>query len=316
MQAGRSSTRGWRSLPVLGAMLWLSIGADFAARPCDPPLEPDTQRTERDERGRPRDHRGGERSMGILPGGNPFRPLRQELGPLAPGEAPELMRFAREHVPRVFQLLREIEQSDPAAFDRRMQEFAPRLRHLKRIFLENAEIGRLLVEHAESNEANGQAARIYRKLPERGSARSLVLDQVRRRIARNTTIESEVFRLRIEELQQRRDELIEAHVARVLSPDAPLIGEPPPVLDLVARYWLESDDAGRTAVRQELECWDGARLDHQLDGMTERYEVIKADEPAEVERRLNRWREHPEENADRPPLPRGPHSRPARPPRP
>ncbi len=297
-----------------GVLLTLALFAAAAssAWACEPPEGGDAPRRQH-ERAESRPWPVGERVPGLLPGGNPFRPLRQEEGPLEPGEAPRLMRFARERLPRVFQLLRELEQADPPAFERKLAEFAPRLRHLKRIFRENEEIGRLLVEHAENNEANAQAARAFRKLPERAAQRELTLDQVRRRIARNITIESEVFRLRIDELHLRREELIQAHADRLLAVDSPLIGEPPPVVELVARYWSEPDGVGRAAVRVEVEQWAADRVDHQLEGMTERYELVKSDEAAEVDRRMKRWHERPGSENDRAPRPHGPHSRPQRP---
>lgn len=83
-----------------------------------------------------------------LPGANPFRPAREDFGPLRDGEEQELMAFAEEKLPNLYAALAPLRERDPRRFAQRMHEGVPRLRHMRRLFRESPALAEKIVAHS------------------------------------------------------------------------------------------------------------------------------------------------------------------------
>ncbi len=258
---------------------------------------PAASRQQPEDRHRPHgDRRGpgqrGERRPGLrfgyLPGANLFRPLPEDEGPLTAEERIELMDFLRTHVPKVHGWLEQLREHDPAAFDERLQGAAPRLRQLRRIFERDPQLGQNLVRYSENKHRVWRAQWAWRR-SEDPEERRQILDSVRRWTAQNLRIETAVLEDRAEELEQQREERIEAEVARWQSDDFDWAGESQEVRELAGAWRAAETDDERAALADELRRISSERIDREVARLRGRAVQLRENAVDEVDQRMQRW---------------------------
>lgn len=254
--------------------------------PAKPPQPPERHERKRGGRGGPpRDaERGPGSPLGRFPGARLFRPLPEDQGPLTPAEQRELMSFVRECYPDAHRWLKQIQQRDPEAFQQRLQEAAPRLRHLRRIFERDPELGQNIVRYSENLQQLHHARRAWRDAELSPKQRRRIHDAVRRVIAENLRIEVAVLEDQALELEQQRDARIEAESERLLSPDLDLAEEPPEVREVIEHLLNPQEDDDLESLEDELRKICSERMDREV---------------ARLRNRAARWRENAIEEVDR-----------------
>lgn len=235
---------------------------------------------------------GGERRPGLrlghFPGGHLFRPLPEDQGPLTPDEQRELVSFLRKHAPNMHLRLREIRARDPAAFDEHLQDAAPRLRVLRRIFARDPQLGRNVLRHAENLRRIHRARRAWRKSEPDPQARRRIYAAIRRMTAENVRIETAVLDDQALELERQRDGRIEAEFERLVSADADLAEEPPEVRELVERLQAAQEDEDLEWLYDKLRQICSERMDREVARLRNRAERLRTNAVGEVDRRLQR----------------------------
>jgi hypothetical protein len=309
---GRTDLSKARRVFLLGFVAALLIAwAGFVAAPAvAQEREPATRQGQPERRHRPRDHHGqpgpgGERGPGLhlghLPGADLFQQLPEDEGPLTPGEGLELLAFLRAHVPWVCRSLEQLGEHDPAALEQRLQEAAPRLRQLRRIFERDPELGAQVVRYSENLHRIRRARWAWRN-SEDPEARQGIRAAVRRTIAQNLRIEALVLDDRTRQLAEQRDERIEAWVDRMRSDDFDAAGESEDVRELVQAWRAAETDDERAELEAELREICAEQIDRELARLSNRAALIRENLVDEVDQRMQRWVEQAE---------RGPRTRPA-----
>ena len=154
---------------------------------------------------------------GMMIGGGLFRPSPEDFAPLTKEEREELMTFLQEHVSGLHAALEKLREGDPAAFEQKMNEAAPRLRQLRRIFERNPELGQLVLEHSDNMKRIHRGWRAWRGAEGDKEQRDKLWGQIRRMVAQNLRIEIQVAEDRASEIEQQREERVAAEVERLLS---------------------------------------------------------------------------------------------------
>jgi hypothetical protein len=226
---------------------------------------------------------------GRFPGGDLFRPLPEDEGPLTPGEKQELTSFLRARVPSAHRWLQELRRRDPEAFDERLREAAPRLRQLRRVFERDPELGRKFIRHAQNLERLQRARRVWPRTERASERRERIRAAVRRLIAQNLRIEALVLDDRLRQLQEQREQRIDAWVSRLRSDEINLAGEPEEVRELVRRWRGASGQKRRAELEAELRRMCGERFDREIKRLRRRAELVRESAVEEVDRRLNGW---------------------------
>jgi len=223
-----------------------------------------------------------------LPGASVLRPASEDEGPLSDEEREQLTEFLRLRAPRVHRWLTELRARNPAAFEQKLQQAAPRLRQLRRIFDRNPELGENLLRYSENLQRIGRARRAwYERTDPR--ERERIRDGVRQMLAQNVRIEAAVLEDEADELEQQRDERVEAALARLTATDADLAGEPEELRQLVAQWQAAADEQQRAALTDELRRVCGAQIDEEISRLRERAAARRANAVEEVDRRMERW---------------------------
>lgn len=273
----------------------MSASVAFVAAAAQPPSHPP-----------PRDPRG----PGPFPLAELIRPAPEDEGPLEAGEQEELLAFAEQRVPAVYEALRRMQEDAPQRFSERMQRVAPRLRQLKRIFERNPALGRRIVRYAENQQRMHTARRIVEQGERSPAMRRRLAAELRPLMAENLRIEMAVLNDRIDDLSTRRDEAIEAELRRLTGEGHDWANEPAEVRQLLRRFRAADDDAEREAILAELRRVGAERVDGEIAHLRERLEAMRTNAPVEVDRRMRRILEPP--GRDRPPPHRQPDGRPPR----
>lgn len=241
----------------------------------------------------------------------------EDRGPLRPGEGEELLEFAREHAPRIHAALEQLREQGPEDFARKLSEYAPRLRHLKRIFEYSPRLGRLIRAHADGMFRMQRLRRALEHAPPGSALRGQLEQELRARLAESVALELEVLEVLAGELEERRDQRVAERVAALLAPDADLTAEPEAVRGLVAACHAAADGAERDAQRTRLMQAATRQVDAELDALRERIRQMRGAAAEEVDRRLERMLSGgpPSRPGRGPPPPEG-RPGPRRPPRP
>ncbi len=213
-----------------------------------------------------------------------FRIEPEDEGPLQPGEAEELLEFAREHAPRLHRAMTALRERSPERFAERMTTHAPRLRHLRRVWARNPRLGAIIQTYAENLIEIERGARALRKTPADSPTYERDLQALRDLIADNLRRESDALEALAEHLDAQRATRVAERVTQLTTAGADLSTEPEKVRDLVATYLAAAGDAERNAAREKLE----AAVTHQL-----------TTESAALRERAARQREHAPEEVDR-----------------
>lgn len=215
-----------------------------------------------------------------------FRPAPEDYGPLREGEKEELLRFARRHVPSVYNLLSDIRDKNPRAFSRHLQEAVPRLRALRRVFKLNARLGQMIVQHAENDMAIRLGGRVWpNATPEQ---REIIERKWRKRLASNAQLEARAAEQRLAQMEKDRDDLIAADMAALLAAEDNLPGETPAVRRLVAAIHNSEDDKTRQAHKDRLRNLLAEQFDQDVAAGRERLAEFRKNMKDEVDRRLQR----------------------------
>jgi hypothetical protein len=263
--------------------------------------DPATRRGQAEHRGGPRGHRGApgpgserpDRHGGRFPGTRLFQQLPEDEGPLTPDERLELLAFLRAHVPGMHRALEELRARDPAKFEKRLEDAAPRLRQLRRIFERDSELGALVVQHSE-NLHRMRRARWAWRTTEDPEARARISAAVRRMIAQNLRIETLVLDDRVEQLVQQRDPRIEAEIERWQSNDFDAAGESEDVRDLVEAWQAAATDEQRQALEDALRRISSERVDREIAALRDRAARLRENAVEEVDQRMQYWVEQAE----------------------
>lgn len=219
----------------------------------------------------------------------PFRMTEQDRGPLAAGEGDELLNFARAEVPRVAQALERMRNERPAEFPKRLEQAAPRLRFLRRLFAENPRMARLFVKRAENEQDLNRMGRLWRASPDKPTQRRRIENELRRRLVENLRLDNQIMEARLAQLRETRAARIQADLERLTAANADLAGEAPEARRLVAVWQAAATPEEKRRVRARLQELMTQKIDDEIALVGERLERHRQ-EPAEekVERRLQR----------------------------
>lgn len=282
----------------VGCLAAAGLVCHAQSTPQEPPTQPAaTQDAGVGEESAPRWDARGPRRMG--PGGGIGRRIADNLaqklfrieprdeGPLQPGEEEELMEFARERMPRFYVALDRLRERRPERFRERLAEVAPRLRHLQRVFKFSPQVGQILKDYAEN------MMEIERRARARGPDRADEIAALRELVAENVGLESAALDALAEELTKRSEQRIEERLASLLAPDADLSDEPERVREACEAYRAARSDAVRDELRARIRMRVARETLAEVDALRERAATMRARADAEIERRMDRFRERP-----------------------
>jgi hypothetical protein len=288
-------------LALAGALLW-SVGNTAAQ---DPPPGPPSEtrpgpgfrhgRPPGTQPGGPPGH-GRFGRHGFAGPGFPFGPFGQDWvritaedrGPLQPGEEDALLAFAREHMPRMADLLTKLQAREPEKFRERLTQMAPYLRHLRRVFDANKRLGELMKKCAENFVEMERLARAAREAtagtPDAEQKRQLLRAQV----AANFDVEAELFGVIADQIESERKSIVDSQMEDLLADQADLSILPPPVRELIenvrAATTDEEREKARTALRQSID----QRVSDDIARRRGAAQRIRENKVNEVDRRVER----------------------------
>jgi hypothetical protein len=266
---------------------------------------------ERGERG-PRGHGrgpgpelGGPRGLRPLPLHELFPARESDFAAVDAEERAELLAFAKERLPRIGRALERLKRWRPAAFERRIQDAAPRLRQLQRIYAFDEEVGDAVTRHAVLFRRVHEAHRAYHRAHDEDPVKEAqALGALRAALAKIAELETLILEKQVASLEATRDERIAARVDSMLGGRPPAAALPPEIRDLVERH-ATADASEQEAIRAEL---TARATEHELDeeaAWRERLEYLKAQPTDVVDRRLEWLKEQPPRRG----RPRGPGER-------
>lgn len=269
------------------------------------------QRGPRDERpGRP-ERRGPDHPMALaVPIGQMFPPQEADRAPLREGEAEELLDFAREVMPDLTRMLERVKRRSPELFHKRLEEAAPRLRHLQRIFAADEQLGRRLVQHALNQRVIQEGTRLWRRADLSPERRTNLREELRHRVAENLETEVAVLRRYIGFLEENFDEQIDTRMRWLLAEgaDFDLARVPPELREMIGRVREAPDEELRAAARRELRTHLADFGRNRIRALRQRLDFMADSPEREVDQRLERLLERPRGPG------RGPHPPGAEPP--
>jgi hypothetical protein len=288
--AARSRLRlARRGLSLVMAVLLIGMPAAVAQEqpPGEPPPRPPGERRDRRPPRPPHEGRPGDHGPPGFPLGLPLPPSPEDEGPLRPGEADELVEFARRSLPDLYPLLKRMRDRNPAEFEQRLAERAPRLRFLRRIFGQNPRLGDLIVDHSRSLREIGRARQALPRFPRQSPQHREAVAFLRERVAVSLRIEAQVFEELGDMLAANRPAEIDRWVERMLAPDFDALAQPPAMRELIAQVHA-ADDETRPVLEAELRGQVERRIDDRIEGLRTRAARLREAGPEEVDRRLRR----------------------------
>ena len=228
------------------------------------------------------------RHRGHFWGSDLFRPQPEDEGPLEPGEQQRLENFLRQHAPLLHDSLKQLRTKDPAGFEQRLQDAAPQLRRLRRIYQRDPELGQNVIKHAENLQRVRRMRRAWCESEDKPEARRGIEDEMRRIVAENLQVEILVLEDRIKEFEQQRDQRIELEYERLIAKDADLSGESSEVRELVLSLNVAGSEAEIQQLGEQLKRKCAVRTERRLAGLRDRLERIRTNTVEEVDRRM-KW---------------------------
>ncbi len=205
------------------------------------------------------------------------------------GEADRLLQFARHRMPRVYEALQRLRETNPQGFQRRLADLAPRLRQLRRLYEQDPALGDLLVEHVRNVERLNRIRMFVARNRNRPEALRRAAAEARRAIVALRRIEIDVLTRRIEQLRRDRDAQIEEMLGRLTDPDAELLAEPPEIRRIVGRLRRAANDRERAAIEQQLRRICEHRIDERIAALRERIGRMRRNAAVEIDRRVQRF---------------------------
>jgi len=226
----------------------------------------------------------------------------------APADAQEreaLLEFAKERLPRIGRALERLKRWRPAAFEQRIQDAAPRLRQLQRIYAFDEEVGDAVTRHAVLFRRVHEAHRAYHRARDADPVKEAqALGALRAALAKIAELETLILEKQVASLEATRDDRIETRVDSVLSGRPPAAALPPEIRELVERH-AQADETEQDAIRAALRALASKRELEEEAAWRERLEYLKAQPAAVVDRRLEWLKEQPPRRG----RPRGPGAR-------
>jgi hypothetical protein len=215
-----------------------------------------------------------------------FQTLPADRGPLTPGEQEELLEFARERLPRLYELLSRIRQHHPERFQMAIEEHAPRLRHLKRIYERSPELGDVVRRHAQNMLETQRLVRELRRT--RAGEESPQHDTLRNMVLENIALEAEALGVLADELNSQRERLINQRVMELTEQDAEGSGLPDPLRLLLDEYRATPDESQRESIRARMRVMVGRHLAMASDRLRDRAARMRTDQESEADRQVER----------------------------
>jgi hypothetical protein len=232
-----------------------------------------------------------------------FQVEPEDERPLAPGEEDVLLDFARENLPVASALLERLRQSNPARFRQRLQEQAPQLRHLRRLYERSPALGRILRQHIENM---FETQRLIRELPRDTSPTDEQLAAIRAKMQANVNLEVEALNTLAAELESTRDERITRRVDALLADAGATTEEPEELKAATATYFAATSEAARAAAAQQVRAAVEQQMTREIARLRQRSAALADDVAGETERRLQRLLEFRDEHGGRHRRGRGP----------
>lgn len=214
-----------------------------------------------------------------------FGPSAEDRRPLEAGEAEQLMQFAGEHFPDMYNLLLRVEERDAETFDKQLRSFAPKLRFLMRLQRENPKLAEILIALAESEHKLRQYRRGWRGADPR--TRRRIEQAARDWIDKKLELEERIMRLRIEKLTDSREARIEERFADLTAEDAEIATEPAELRELADVFRAAPEDQ-RAQIEAQIRVELAAGIDDELGAIRQRLQQRERNRGEEVDRRTRR----------------------------
>jgi hypothetical protein len=235
----------------------------------------------------PHRERRGPRRLEEL-GQHLFRPSPEDQGPLRPGEEDELLAFAQEHAPWLYGVMSTLKQRNPQRLRERLSEFAPRLRHLRRVYAESPRLGAIVQAYAANLFEVQRGVRALRQAPADSASHASDRQELRKLVAENVRLESDALDALAAEVEDHRAERVADRMSYLLGDDADLAAEPERLRELVAAVRAAGDDAERKRARNQLREAVGHEVALEIRALRERSARRRQDVTVEVDRRMQR----------------------------
>jgi hypothetical protein len=220
----------------------------------------------------------------IAPARRLFEPLPEDHGPLAAGEADELLAFAEAHLPRIHAILARLKAHSPARFETALAEHAPRLRQLRRIYERDAQLGEIIRDHAENMM---EVLRLAHTLKQQaGGPPAADVEPLRKVVAINMGLEADALARVASDLEANREQRIAQRVSQALSPDANAAEQREPLTGLVATYKAAQTEPEREAARAQLRAFFGRQVANEIQRLRERSAQLRSEVDTQVDRRV------------------------------
>ncbi len=226
-----------------------------------------------------------------------FRAAPEDQGPLKAGEADELLAFAEQHAPRVYQLMRGLRQRDRAQFQEKMAAHAPRLRHLRRIYELNPQMGAIVQAYADDLVAIERSARALRESRGGPDSPGYVsdLENLRNLVAGNVQRECEALDLVADQFAEQRAARIDKRVAYLTGDEVDLTAEPPELQTRITALRNAATDAERAKLREPIQAAAARQIDAEVAALRARATRLREDLNPEIQRRVKQALQPPEE---------------------
>lgn len=234
--------------------------------------------------------RGGARSGRPLPGlempilRELFAPAVTDTAPLAPEERERLVKFAQTQVPMLGRMISVLQRRAPEQFERRFEQLAPRLRRLERVFNEDAELGRMLVEYVSTDQRLKRWMRVAGRRFDSASQSERIRSKIEEFQTTLVGLECAILERRLPQLRSAFDAHVDAKLAYLLSDAAIEQQVPMAALDLVAV--ATSDDPDRELARSELRVLIAEQTERDVERAEQQLTRVCGDAEAEIARRL------------------------------
>ncbi len=270
------------------------------SRPGPMPEEPPPATCPGPVRGQP-DWRG--RGPGPGTGLEPyfFRLSPEDRRPLAPGEAEELLEFARRELPKLYELFEHFRMRDPGRFPQVLAEHAPRLRHFRRIHELSPQLAAIVRDHADNAFRLHRLARRARHAPPDSPEREQAVQRMRALVAANLELEIRGAELLADLLEQHQEQRVAERTAALLSGEAPARDEPESLGKLLELYAAAGSEAEQADIRAQIQSVLADQAGRDVSALRRRAEQMRQTVTEECEHRISALLER----GDRPPGPRG-----------
>jgi hypothetical protein len=207
---------------------------------------------------------------------------------LRSGEEAELLAFAQAHTPRLYSVMSALRRRSPERLRERLGQFAPRLRHLRRLYEQSPRLGQIVQVYAENLFEMQRGVRALRQTPAGSASYADERQELRKLVGNNVRLESDALAALAEEVEEHRAERVAERMSYLLSDDADVAAAPEHVRNLVAAVRAARDDSERERAGDRLRDALAREVSQEVRALRERVERRRQDVTAEVDRRMER----------------------------